>query len=72
MILQDQSPSAYGYIPHADQSTVTCPRCGNGVFTCPAQCVSSKAPVWTWEHICTKCGHYIGVTVKRDPDVTED
>lgn len=57
--------SEWGYAPHGGQTKMVCPKCGNDTFVCPAQAVSTNAEVWCYEHICSKCGHYIGIEVKR-------
>lgn len=61
-----KEPVDYGYCPHDGMSMIRCPQCGNDTFICPAQSVVTDAPVWTWEYLCTRCYHRIGLSVTRD------
>lgn len=55
-----------GYVPHGGMSYVTCPLCGNGEFTSPPQSVPIDCPKWTYEYLCARCGHMIGMTVLKN------
>lgn len=64
--MTEYESSKYGYLPHADQTKVVCPKCGNSVFECYAQSVVIGAKVWCYEHMCVKCKHIMGVEVIRN------
>ena len=64
--MTEYKSSEWGYIPHSNQSMVTCPRCGNGTFRAYPQSVNVEAKVWCYEHECTKCGHTVAIEVERE------
>ena len=64
----DGTKNPNGYIPHSGMSYFVCPRCGNGEFRCPPQSVPTEYTTWTFEHICCRCGHMIGLTIKKCED----
>ncbi len=61
-----KEPVDYGYCPHIGMTMIFCPKCGNDTFVCYPQSVSMEAPVWVMEYTCERCGHMIGLPVKRD------
>lgn len=55
-----------GYLPHQGMGQFTCEKCGGNVFETFPQGISLNAPTWTYEYYCVKCGHMMGMTVKRE------
>ena len=51
-----------GYIPHGGMGTFKCDECGGTMFTSyPQSGPADRTKPWTYEYICVKCGHMMGM-----------
>lgn len=58
-----------GYIPHAGQGEFSCSECGGTVFTCYPQAMpADRSKGWTYEYVCVRCGHMMGLRIKGDDE----